>query len=501
MDEILLHISQRLEDLQVLINSSLQSSRTSLQSYSEQVTALSLRSRDVFRSCIQQINAAALNSRSNFGSYVDSTWSRINPYIIDAQEKLWLILQWIREFCNQVWDVLRQQTGFVRTAGAEGSVGKYWNSGWHEYCEHVAMIIAVVTRDGIQTGALGFALGCTVGFMVGLGWQRRTLPPAVCMKAVVTSSYSGLDGVSLIDEIGSPQILQPDEVLVEVVAASIDTTDIAICSTGYARTLRRQLGTGKFPLVLGRDCSGVILETGRNVAWLARGDSVWLALPPWRSGSMAQLVVARESQVSAKPNSLGFEAAASLPYSGLLAWRAAVTQAGLGPDTAPGKRILIRDAGSAVGCVLVQLMKCWGAQVTAVVNARAREVARQLGAHEILVASVDLEMELRSRPRFDVVFNTVGPGLAASCRRTCTPEGLVICATPPLLPADSYGLLLSSAHTLWVHAKCLLKPVLDRVFAACDVELAFQHAASTNAVGKTVVHFRALDQGRCNYGA
>jgi NADPH:quinone reductase-like Zn-dependent oxidoreductase len=35
-----------------------------------------------------------------------------------------------------------------------------------------------------------------------------------------------------------------------------------------------------------------------------------------------------------------------------------------------------------------------------------------------------------------------------------------------------------------------LQPVLDRVFPVSDVELAFQHASSSNAVGKTVVHFR-----------
>jgi NADPH:quinone reductase-like Zn-dependent oxidoreductase len=35
-----------------------------------------------------------------------------------------------------------------------------------------------------------------------------------------------------------------------------------------------------------------------------------------------------------------------------------------------------------------------------------------------------------------------------------------------------------------------LQPVVDRVFSAADAELAFQHAASSNAVGKTVLHFR-----------
>lgn len=59
----------------------------------------------------------------------------------------------------------------------------------------------------------------------------------------------------------------------------------------------------------------------------------------------------------------------------------------------------MRDAGSAVGCVLVQLTRLWGAHVTAIVSSRGKEVARQIGAHDVIVASIDLDMELRSRPR------------------------------------------------------------------------------------------------------
>jgi NADPH:quinone reductase-like Zn-dependent oxidoreductase len=110
-----------------------------------------------------------------------------------------------------------------------------------------------------------------------------------------------------------------------------------------------------------------------------------------------------------------------------------------------------------VGCVLVQLCKLWGAHVTAVVSARGKEVARQIGASEVLVASIDLDMEIRSRPRYDIVFNTVGPSLNVLCHRAVDPDGKVICTSHPAIPADSYGFIFGFFYMLWARAKCLLQ--------------------------------------------
>jgi NADPH:quinone reductase-like Zn-dependent oxidoreductase len=132
-------------------------------------------------------------------------------------------------------------------------------------------------------------------------------------------------------------------------------------------------------------------------------------------------------------------------------------------------RVLVRDAGSAVGCVLVQLCKLWGAHVTAVVSARGKEVARQIGASEVLVASIDLDMEIRSRPRYDVVFNTVGPSLNVLCQRAVDPDGKVICTAPPAIPADSYGLIFSLFYALWAKTKCLFKVKL--ILLCCNIKL------------------------------
>lgn len=70
------------------------------------------------------------------------------------------------------------------------------------------------------------------------------------------------------------------------------------------------------------------------------GDEVWLAVPYWASGTLAQYVVAKERQVARKPRGIGFEGAAALPYSGSIAWDAMVNQAKLNSHNTRGKRLV-----------------------------------------------------------------------------------------------------------------------------------------------------------------
>ena len=49
-------------------------------------------------------------------------------------------------------------------------------------------------------------------------------------------------------------------------------------------------------------------------------------------------MVVRESIVAHKPKNVSFEACASVPYAGSIAWDAMVNRAGLGPANTRGKR-------------------------------------------------------------------------------------------------------------------------------------------------------------------
>lgn len=96
--------------------------------------------------------------------------------------------------------------------------------------------------------------------------------------------------------------------------------------------------TGEFPVILGRDCTGIIVEIGQKVNNFEIGDEAWFAVPYWMPGTMAEYVVIKESHIARKPKGINFEIAASIPYAGTVAWDALVNQAHIDSVTAGGKR-------------------------------------------------------------------------------------------------------------------------------------------------------------------
>lgn len=125
-------------------------------------------------------------------------------------------------------------------------------------------------------------------------------------------------------------------------AASINRVDERIAS-GYGRTMRCMIqaynsGHPELPLVIGRACAGVVEGVGQgSKSGLEIGDEVWLASPWCEAGLASEIVVAPESRVSRKPYIIGFEGAASMPYSGCVALDA-LRHAGLDEHTTLGKR-------------------------------------------------------------------------------------------------------------------------------------------------------------------
>lgn len=140
-----------------------------------------------------------------------------------------------------------------------------------------------------------------------------------------------------------PSLCSATDILIRVRAASVHRIDNRIAN-GYGRNMRRMIQNyntydhQELPLVIGRGCAGVVEGVGRNSkTGLEIGDEVWLASPWYEAGVACQLVVAPESRVSRKPFIIGFEGAASLPYSGCIAL-SALQAASLEETTSVGKR-------------------------------------------------------------------------------------------------------------------------------------------------------------------
>ena len=139
------------------------------------------------------------------------------------------------------------------------------------------------------------------------------------MRAICIHEF-GAPGVLRMEDIAAP-VPGPSDVLIRVIAASVNPIDCKIRSGRMKDALRRPL-----PVVLGWDAAGIVESVGASVTRFQPGDAVY-AYPEFaRGGTYAEYVAVDESQVALKPRTISFAAAASLPMTAQAAWTAVISQ-------------------------------------------------------------------------------------------------------------------------------------------------------------------------------
>ncbi|XP_040284761.1 reticulon-4-interacting protein 1, mitochondrial [Bufo bufo] len=354
---------------------------------------------------------------------------------------------------------------------------------------------------------------------------------SMVMPAWVIDKYGSNDVLRFNENVLLPIIHYPNEVIIKVHAASVNPLDVNMRSGYGAKSLNMsrdplhiKTSGSEFPLILGRDVSGTVMECGLNVKYFKPGDQVWAAIPPWKQGTFAEFVVASVNEVSLKPKSLSYTEAASLPYVMLTAWAALVNSCGLSKEKCPGKRVLIIGASGGVGTAAIQLLKAWGAHVTAVCSGNAVTLMKDLGADDIIDYTVArLKDQLKTRDLFDAILDNIGgtsEELALQFLKPWSGATFVTLVTPFLYNNDKLGIadgmmrtgvtLASKAikhyykgiHYRWgffapsgpsldevgelVDAG-KIRPVIEDVLPFSDVPKAFQKLEAGHARGKTVI--------------
>jgi len=166
------------------------------------------------------------------------------------------------------------------------------------------------------------------------------------------------------------------EILVRVKAAGVNAFDATVVA-GFAKDYMEH----RFPLVPGKDVSGVVQATGPGVTGYAAGDEIFgLDERPFiGAGTFAEFVTVATSAASRKPRNLDHVTAAALPTAGLTA-QSAVDAA----SPAKGETVLILGATGGVGSFATQLSAASGARVLAVTRGDHAAYARKLGAAETI---------------------------------------------------------------------------------------------------------------------
>ena len=240
------------------------------------------------------------------------------------------------------------------------------------------------------------------------------------MKAVLLTGHGGPEMLRYGD--APDPVAEPNEVVVDIYAASVNAADYKVRRGSYDSKL-------KFPYILGRDFSGVVAARGTAVTDLAVGDAVFGVCDAGIEGCYAEKVAIKAAIIAKKPDLLTHAQAAAMALTSLTAIWALEDTAQL----KAGETILIQGGAGGVAGFAIQLAKHIGARVITTASANNHDYVRMLGASR----AIDYNKEdfTAAAAGCDVVFDTVGGEVQMKSYAVLRPGGRLVWIAPA--PAGS----------------------------------------------------------------
>lgn len=324
------------------------------------------------------------------------------------------------------------------------------------------------------------------------------------MKAITCHKY-GTPDVLQLNEVAKP-VPKEDEVLVKVVAASINDWDYGML-TGKPFLFTRMVSPFK-PIhnILGCDISGVVEAAGGEVNDLSPGDEVYGDISGCGFGGFAEYVCARADVLAKKPKSMSFEDAAAIPQAGVLALQGLRNYRKI----IQNDKILINGAGGGVGTLGVQIAKLYDIEITGVDSTEKLEMMTTMGFDHV----IDYKKEdyTKNGNQYDLILDNVSKCSFIDYKRALTPNGqflLVGGSVPTIFSVLLLGRLLSVNKNKQTGKKLellmhrpnrkdldflselyesgKLKPVIDSIYPLAETAKAFRHYAAGSFKGKLII--------------
>ena len=241
------------------------------------------------------------------------------------------------------------------------------------------------------------------------------------MKAVVYDHY-GPPEVLHIEDVPKPEP-KDDELLVKVRASTVNRLDVHIReanrSNGAAISVVSRLISGwsaPRQRIIGGEFAGEVEAVGAAVTEFKPGDAVF-GLKGLALAANAEYTTVRASRsVALKPSNMSFEEAAAVT-DGFTNAYGCLQQV----DLRPGRTVLVYGASGSIGTAGVQLARHYGADVTAVLREKDFELARSLGAREVI--DYTKEDFTKNGKKYDVIFDAVGKQSFARTKDSLNPGG------------------------------------------------------------------------------
>jgi len=242
------------------------------------------------------------------------------------------------------------------------------------------------------------------------------------MKAIVLNAFGDTDNFMERTDLSVP-VPGDHEVLIRIKATGFNPID-------YQMRLGKSEKKNMKSPILGREFSGIIVKTGKDVRKFKKGMAVFAASGSMGSnGTYADYISVPESIVARKPDNLTFEEAAVIPLSNLTAMQ---TYTRLKPD--PDDTLFIAGAAGGVGLALIKLLLYQGISklvVTAGNDAsRLRLIAAGLSDKQIIDYNItDLPAKIivaNREPFFNHCIDLVGGKLSELCAQLLITNGTYV---------------------------------------------------------------------------
>ena len=311
------------------------------------------------------------------------------------------------------------------------------------------------------------------------------------MKAVTINRYGSIDVLEY-SEIEKPQI-KPDQLLVKIHATSVNPVDWKI------RQGQPQLLSGfNFPIVLGCDLSGVVLEVGEQVENFEPGDEIYTFINPLVGGAYAEYIAIPANTAALKPKNITHSQAAAVPVAGLTAFQGLLD---LG-QIRPGQKVLINGASGGVGTFAIQIAKAMKAEVIGVCSSNNITLVESLGANRVIdYNQIDFTKESE---QYDIIFDVVAKETFSTCENLLKSEGVYISTLPNVenlaptfftlfVPGKKSKLILAQPNPRDLIAirelieDGLVKSVIDCTYKLAEIAEAHAYSEMGHAVGKIVI--------------
>ena len=312
------------------------------------------------------------------------------------------------------------------------------------------------------------------------------------MKAAVIDRYGSPDVLRYAD-VDKP-VIKADQMLVRVYASSVNPIDWKI-----RKGLLQFLTGYQFPLILGFDVAGEVVEVGSQVSRFRVGDRIYARLDQLAGGAYAEYAAVAERVAAHKPANMSDEEAAAVPLAGLTALQALRDEG----HFAAGQRVLINGASGGVGTYAVQIAKVLGASsIVGVCSARNADLVKGLGCDRV----IDYQQQdfTQDATKYDVVFDAVGNRSFDDCKRVLQPNGYYVTTQPypanyvqsfftAFLPGPKYKVILLKSNTADLEflkqqiEAGHIRSVIDRTYPLAETSAAHQQGETERTVGKVVI--------------